>query len=66
MTHFVRGVAISLCISFALSACSTPPLTPAPVKAATVKTPQPVAPKPYENGVISVPTSPVQTLPSDW
>ncbi|WP_151898800.1 hypothetical protein [Oceanisphaera profunda] len=66
MQHFLRNSLVCLSLSLALSACNTPP-PPAPVKPiAAVKKPAPAGPQPFENGVISVPVSPVQALPSDW
>ncbi|MBU3823410.1 MAG: hypothetical protein H9917_01110 [Candidatus Oceanisphaera merdipullorum] len=67
MSHLLRNSLLCLSLSFALSACHTPPPKPAPVKpVAAVKKPEPAGPQPYENGVISVPVSPVQAVPSNW
>lgn len=64
--YFLRNSLVCLSLSLALSACNTPP-SPAPVKpVVAVKKTSPPQPQPFENGVISVPVSPVQTLPSDW
>ncbi|GGB42106.1 hypothetical protein GCM10011502_14300 [Oceanisphaera marina] len=49
-------------LALALTACGTPPPPPKPTPV-VVATPKP---KPVENEVISIPESPIQTLPSDW
>lgn len=51
-----------LALALLLTACGGTPDMPAPQPAPEVK----AEPEPFENEVISVPVSPVQTLPSDW
>jgi hypothetical protein len=55
-----------LALALLLTACGGTPDVPPPAPE-----PMPVVeaepePQPFENEVISVPVSPVQTLPSDW
>ncbi len=61
-----RYTPLWLGMALILSACSGTPEVPAPAPEPTpVVTAEP-EPQPFENEVISVPVSPVQTVPSSW
>ncbi|GAA3709948.1 hypothetical protein GCM10022421_16480 [Oceanisphaera sediminis] len=53
-----------LALALLLSACGGTPEMPVPQPTAVPEVE--AEPQPFENEVISVPVSPVQTLPSDW
>ncbi|MFP2769146.1 hypothetical protein [Oceanisphaera sp. KMM 10153] len=53
-----------LALTLLLTACGGTPEMPAPLPDPVPKAES--APQPFENEVISVPVSPVQTVPSDW
>lgn len=50
-----------------LTACGgTPPPPPAPAPVVKAEPPAPQGPQPFENGVISVPVSPLLEPPAEW
>ncbi len=66
MYNTPRYASLWLGMTLILSACSGTPEAPPPApEPAPVVAPDP-GPQPFENEVISVPVSPVETLPSDW